>query len=168
MSAITGYYPPFDGINGINSPGGGPISPPSDPNDPTDNSVLNPNFNGLFQNIRPIFIEPANHQPPPLLFALGQTKMFLAKTYSSVTQEILSLAFREYSRLLTNGRPPQEAAQEVKLMLLKAGVDKGVAQALLDRIHDGKLQAGPVVIQMLSEIAEVYATGMLSEPLHLN
>jgi hypothetical protein len=87
------------------------------------------------------------------MLGLGQTKMFLAKTYSSVTQEILNLALREYTRLLANGRPAGQAANEAKVLLQRSGVDSEVAQSLLERIGSGKLQASDVVLKMLKEIS---------------
>ncbi len=143
------------------SDGGGPIVPPDVPTPPGGPINLLSDLNGLFQQNRPVFNEPVNNQVPPLMLALGQSKMFLAKTYSSVTQEILSLALREYTRLLASGRPAGASEQEAKGLLERSGVDATIAQALLDRISDGKLQAGDVVVQMLKEIAEGNKTSVL-------
>jgi hypothetical protein len=123
---------------------------------------------GLFQDRRPVFNEPVNRQVPPLMIALGQSNMFLAKTYTSVTQEILNLALREYNRLLAIGRPSGQANQEAKVLLERSGVDKEVATALLEKITDGKLQASDVVLKMLKEIsaktAEPVKTSSLPNP----
>lgn len=152
------------------APGGNPIAPvPVDPGTPTPvttaSNPLNPNFNGLFQNYRPIFNLPTNNPTPPLMFALSHSRMFLAKTYSSVTQEILTLALTEYTRLRTNGTSVNEATAETRKLLQNAGVDKDVAQSLLTRIHDGRLHAGDVVVQLLTDIADGSKTSMLlSQP----
>ena len=102
------------------------------------------------------------------MIALGQSNMFLAKTYTSVTQEILNLALREYNRLLAIGRPSGQATQEAKVLLERSGVDKEVATALLEKINDGKLQASDVVLKMLKEIsaktAEPVKTSSLPNP----
>jgi hypothetical protein len=147
--------------NGCDSaPGGGPITP-SGITPPGTAGLLGGDFNGLFQSNRPVFNEPVNNQVPPLMLALGQSRMFLAKTYTSVTQEILNLALREYNRLLANGRPPGASEQEAKSLLARSGVDIPVAQALLERIGEGKLQASDVVVQMLKEIADTNKTSAL-------
>ena len=143
------------------SQGGGPIVPPDVPTKPGGPITLLGDLNGLFQQGRPVFNEPVNNQVPPLMLALGQSKMFLAKTYSSVTQEILSLALREYTRLLASGRPAGASELEAKGLLERSGVDATIAQALLDRIGAGKLQAGDVVVQMLKEIADTNKTSAL-------
>ncbi len=87
------------------------------------------------------------------MIALGQSKMFLAKTYTSVTQEILNLALREYNRLLAIGRPSGQALSEAKELLRRSGVDQEVSVSLLERIESGRLQASTQVIQMLKELS---------------
>jgi hypothetical protein len=94
-----------------------------------------------------------NQQIPPLMIALGQSKMFLAKTYTPVTQEILNLALREYNRLLAIGRPSGQALVEAKELLRRSGVDQEVSKSLLERVADGRLKASDVVLKMLNELA---------------
>lgn len=100
-----------------------------------------------------MFSEPVNRQIPPLMIALGQSKMFLAKTYTPVTQEIMNLALREYNRLLALGRPAGQALAEAKELLRRSGVDQEVAQSLLERVEAGKLDASTVVVKMLKELS---------------
>lgn len=102
-----------------------------------------------------MFDEPVNRAIPPLMIALGQSKMFLAKTYTPVTQEIMNLTLREYNRLLALGRPSGQAHTEARELLRRAGVDQEVAQSLLERVEAGKLQASAVVVKMLKELATV-------------
>ena len=87
------------------------------------------------------------------MIALGQSKMFLAKTYTPVTQEIMNLALREYNRLLAMGRPAGQALAEAKELLRRSGVDQEVAQSLLERVEDGKLDASDIVVNMLKELS---------------
>jgi hypothetical protein len=139
-----------------NAPGSNPILPfvPSSLNDAGQSgNLLSSNLTGLFQNNRPVFTEPVNAQIPPLMLAMGQSKMFLARTYNSVTQEILALALREYTRLLATGSLAQKAQQETLGMLQRAGVDREIAQALLVQIRGGKLSADRVVVNLLTQIA---------------
>jgi len=138
-----------DGQNGSNS-----IAPAiTVSNRLLDSNPENPNFNGLFQHSRPIFSQPINNITPPFILALSQKRMFLARTYSSVTQEILTLAMIEYTRLRTIGRTVAVATQEAKNLLFKAGVDKDVAQSLLEQIQTGRLRADNIISSLLNEIA---------------
>lgn len=154
-AGLIGYVQPEEPMctSGCDAPGN-PPGDPEDPTDPTPPTTITPNLLGLFQDKRPVFNEPVNRQVPPLMIALGQSKMFLAKTYTSVTQEILNLALREYNRLLAIGRQSGQASEEAKELLQRSGVDNEVATALLEKIKDGRLQASDVVVKMLKEISE--------------
>jgi len=154
-AGLIGFAQPEEPMctSGCDAPGN-PPGDPEDPTDPTPPTTITPNLLGLFQDKRPVFNEPVNRQVPPLMIALGQSKMFLAKTYTSVTQEILNLALREYNRLLAIGRQSGQASEEAKELLQRSGVDNEVATALLEKIKDGRLQASDVVVKMLKEISE--------------
>ncbi|MEM0952199.1 MAG: hypothetical protein AAGI66_08680 [Cyanobacteria bacterium P01_H01_bin.74] len=127
-----------------------PVDPTAlDPDDP-DNSDENL---GLFQNQRPVFQEPQTRTIPPLLIALARNNMFFARTYKSVTQEILNLALREYNRQLALNKPDGDALSDAQTLLQKSGVDAEIASNLLDQIEADELQAGNIIKQLLQNIA---------------
>jgi hypothetical protein len=145
---------------------GGPIVPAQNPYPLTGNIPASPGptLNGLFQSNRPVFNDAlANQQPPKILLSLGQSNMFLTKTYSSITQTILTRAMQEYTNLMALGYPAAQAKQEAESFLTRSGVTSDVAQALLLRISTNRLQAEDTVIQMLKNLAEMTKTSALPQ-----
>jgi hypothetical protein len=116
----------------------------------------NPNFDptGLLVNGRPFLLDrvptPTNNK---LVLRLGQPGLFLAKAYAPVTQEILTLAIKEYNRELSNGQTVDKAQAVTRLYLEQAGVDGDVAQQLIDAIAEGTFTAEAPVLTTLRAIA---------------
>ena len=120
------------------------------------NNLLADN-NGLHQERRPAARDANSPNIPPLLISMNGGRMFMARTYRSVTQVILTLALREYNRQLAIGRPAGEAAEETKVALRRSGVDEEVAQILLEQIKAGTLEVDALMVKLLEEIATAKA-----------
>jgi hypothetical protein len=122
-------------------------------------NLVNEKF-GLFQGQRPVFRDPQAREIPPLLIALARNNMFFARTYKSVTQEILNLALREFNRQLALGQPDGKARDEAQTLLKRSGVDAEIAASLLDEISQNNLEASQVIQTLLKNIAEEKAVSV--------
>jgi hypothetical protein len=97
-----------------------------------------------------------------LILRLGQPKLFLAKSYAPVTQEILKLALKEHNRELALGHTVSEALASTIHYLKDAGVDSDIAQQLIEGIKDGDYTAETPVTEALKAIANVPTTDKLT------
>ena len=109
--------------------------------------------NGLFQEDRFVADDGLPGTLARLILAFQDGNMFLAQGYTSVTQEILSLALEEYNRLIADGATPAYAAQQLAQTLEQAGVDADVAQELVDAIANGDFTADDSVVNVLKQMA---------------
>jgi hypothetical protein len=111
-------------------------------------------FNGLNNNQRPQLLDKfpqVSHNK--LILRLGRPGLFLAKAYTPVTQEILTLALREYNREITLGKTPNEALRLTQLYLEQAGVDSEIATQLVEQINGGAYTADSKVVAVLKTMA---------------
>ena len=109
--------------------------------------------NGLFQEDRFVADDGLPGTLARLILAFQDGNMFLAQGYTSVTQEILSLALEEFNRLIADGATPAYAAQQLAQTLEQAGVDADVAQELVDAIANGDFTADDSVVNVLKQMA---------------
>lgn len=136
-------------------------TPPVGPQRPSVGTVAaettDSDTRGLFQEHRPDNPDLGPPTTSALLISMNNGRMYLARSYRSVTQEILALAVRHYNSLISNGYPAGNAAEDIKASLRQSGVDAETAQALLDQIQAGTLQADPLIVKLLEEMASAKA-----------
>jgi hypothetical protein len=127
---------------------------PETPNTPVVTKTLTPftfNIGGLpFQYYRPDLIgTPVNQK---LVLRLGKGSSFLAKGYASVTQEILTLAVKEYNRELAYGKTPDKALASTIHYLQDSGISADVALQLAEAIDAGSFKAEAPVLKALKTL----------------
>ncbi|MBY0449905.1 MAG: hypothetical protein K2X01_04695 [Cyanobacteria bacterium] len=92
--------------------------------------------------------------------AFAQSAMFLAKNYSSVTQNILEQAAINYNKVLSATGDKSDAASNTETFLKEAGIDAEVATGIINQIQQGTLKAAPEIQGLLSKIVAESQTAM--------
>jgi hypothetical protein len=120
---------------------------------------IDPNFFGLFQDSR--FI-PQDKLPIEerglIVLAMAKPSMFLSQAYLPITQEILTLALKDYDRELSKGQTLDEATRKAAEYLSNAGVDADTATLILEQVDKGQLSADnrikTILKSMLREVSK--------------
>jgi hypothetical protein len=104
-----------------------------------------------FQNLRPDLVGKANRK---LVLRLGKRNLFTTKAYTPITQEILTLADKEYSTQVAQEVSRSQALAATVNYLKDAGVDADIATTLLAAITSKSYTATTPVIDALTLLAK--------------
>jgi hypothetical protein len=104
-----------------------------------------------FQYYRPDTLTPP--VPNKLVLRLGKSSSFLAKAYTPVTQEILTLALKEYNRELALGHTVDRAMAMTQLYLKDSGVDADIAVQLVEAVKAGSFTVDAPVLLVLEKMS---------------
>jgi hypothetical protein len=117
----------------------------------------------LFQELRPVPINPLKSPDFPIIVALKQKNMFFSKTYHSITQEILNKTLRQYHEKLVSSNSEGFASGYAVWFLKQSGVDATIAKAILSDIQKGNMTVKEPLTSFLQKIADNSAVSLLNE-----
>jgi hypothetical protein len=105
-----------------------------------------------FQNLRPDLVGKAQRK---LILRLGKRNLFMAKAYTPITQEILTLAHKEYSLQLSQEVSRAKALEATVRYLQDAGIDPDMASSVLVAIGAKQYQVQAGVVDALTRLANI-------------